>query len=203
MENRFGVFDAVPRVLLLGGAAAIAVLLVVIVLVMLFMLLRRRRHPLEAGPPDLRIDVAALPSVGPPAEGPRLEFYGTPVRLAVLVLAPAGRSGAIPTGTALEQAVDALVPGLTAVVKAHRPLFRRWPVQLSTQGFTTTFLNQVALPGERGKGTPWCSAAGRFEAGEQQLLAGVVCVADKPNSLSQVAVQHAGQWLEVLRVKDA
>jgi hypothetical protein len=57
------------------------------------------------------------------------------------------------------------------------------------------------LPGERGKGTPWCSAAGRFDAGNQQLLAGILCAADKPNSLSQVTIANVGQWLEVVRVK--
>lgn len=199
MQSRFDFLNAFPRIVLLGGVALLGLLLVVIVLALL---LRRRKRPLADGPPDLRIDVASLPNVGPPPDGPRLEFYGMPVRLAVLVLAPAGRSGEIPSGEALEKAVDSLVPGMTGVVKSHRPLFRRWPVQLSSQGFANTFMSQVALPGDRGKGTPWCSAAGRFEAGEQQLLVGLVCVADKPNSMSQVVVQHPGQWLDLLRVKE-
>jgi hypothetical protein len=129
-----------------------------------------------------------------------LEFYGTPVRLAVLVLAPAGRNNATPTDAELPELIDSLVPGLWAVVQTHGPLVRCWPFQLSTQGFTHSFFNHVRLPGDRGKGTPWSAVAGRFEVGDRQLLAGLVCVADRPNSLSQMTVAHVGQWLDVLRV---
>ena len=93
--------------------------------------------------------------------------------------------------------IDSLVPGLWAVVQAHGPLVRCWPFQLSTQGFTNSFFNNVQLPGDRGKGTPWSAVAGRFEVGTRQLLAGLVCVADRPNSLSQMTVAHVGQWLDV------
>lgn len=190
----------VPLVVLLGGAVAAAVVLflVVVVLVVLF---RSRRRSLEPPPVDLRIKVAELGPSGPPEEGPQLEIYGTPVRLAALVLAPAGRNNPLPAGGELAAAVDSLVPELMAVVTAHQPQFRRWPFQLSTQGFTHSFFNNVPLPGEHGKGTPWCCVAGRFEVGDQQLLAGLVCIAGKPNSLAQISVQHVGQWMDVVRVK--
>ena len=94
------------------------------------------------------------------------------------------------------------MPGLWAVVQAHDPLVRCWPFQLGTQGFTHSFFNNLqALPGDRGKGTPWSAVAGRFEVGDRQLLAGLICVADRPNSLSQMTVAHVGQWLDVLRVR--
>lgn len=190
----------VPLVVLLGGAIAAFVVMVLMVVV-LVALLRGRGRKLEPPPVDLRINVADLPADGPPEEGPRLEIYGTPVRLAALVLAPAGRNATLPTGSALAAAIDGLVPELMSVVTAHRPLFRAWPFQLSTQGFTHSFFNNVPLPGEHGKGTPWCCVAGRFEAGDQQLLAGLVCSAGKPNSLAQITVQHVGQWMDVVRVK--
>ena len=125
------------------------------------------------------------------------------MRLAVLILAPAGRNNPLPPATELPDTVDCLLPGLTAVVAAHHPVIRAWPFQLSTQGFEHSFFNNVQLPGDRGKGTPWCSVAGRFEAGSRQFLAGLLCVADKPNSLSQVTVAHTGQWMDVLRVKNS
>jgi hypothetical protein len=146
--------------------------------------------------------VASLPAHGPPEGGLRLEFYGTPVRLAVLVLAPAGRNNPIPAESDLPAVLDNLLPGFTAIVATHRPLIHLWPCQLSTQGFPNSFFNNVRLPGDRGKGTPWCAAAGRFEAGDQQLLAGLVCVADRPNSLSQMTIVHSGQWMDVLRAKE-
>ena len=187
-------------VVLVAVAVLAAVMLVSIAVVI--SMLRRRKRPTESPPIDLRIRIDDLPQQGPLADGPRLEFYGTPVRLAVLVLAPAGRNSQLPTADELLAAIDCLVPGLTAVVAAHKPIVRSWPFQLSTQGFTHSFFNNVQLPGDRGRGTPWCSLVGRFETGSQQLLAGLVCVADKPNSQSQHTVAHAGQWMDVLRVRD-
>jgi hypothetical protein len=161
----------------------------------------RRRKPLQAPTVDLVIDVQQLPAYGPPKEGPKLEFFGMPVRLAVLVLAPAGRGAQLPSDQRLVGVLDDLAPGLGSVVLSHRSVLRQWPEQLSTQGFIHAFFNNVRLPGDRGRGTPWCSAAGRFDAGDQQLLAGILCAADKPNSISQVAISNVGQWMAVLRVK--
>lgn len=190
-----------PDAVLLG-VAVLAALVILLLVVIVFLLLRRRARQPEPVSPDLRIDVAELSDEGPPADGPRLEFYGTPVRLAVLVLAPAGRNNPLPAESDLPAVLDDLLPGFTAAVATHRPLIRLWPCQLSTQGFANAFFNNVRLPGDRGKGTPWCAVAGRFDAGARQLLAGLVCVADRPNSLSQLTIAHAGQWMDVLRVKE-
>ncbi len=199
MDGPQMLLDVSRIVLLVGGVALLAVLLIIAVIAT--RLLRRRSKPTAEPPVDLRIRVADLPSDGPPAVGPRLEFYGTPVRVAALILAPAGRNNPLPAETELPDTVDSLLPGLTAIIAAHRPVIRAWPFQLSTQGFEHSFFNNIQLPGDRGKGTPWCSVAGRFEAGSRQLLAGLLCVADKSNSLSQVTVAHTGQWMDVLRVK--
>ena len=198
MPEQVDLWLGLSKFTVLGGICAAVCLLAVVLAVRR---LRGRGRKPEPAAPDLRIDVSALPAHGPPADGPRLEFYGTPVRLAVLVLAPAGRGCSLPDGRSLEEALETLLPGLTELIKSHRPVVRGWPYQLSSLGFTNSFFGHAALPGERGKGTPWCAAAGRFEAGGQQLLAGLICVADKPNSLSQVIVQHPGQWLDLLRIK--
>lgn len=149
---------------------------------------------------NLTIDLTTLDVSGPSDHGPQLEFYGTPVRLLVLVIAPAGR-GQLPPKEELRETVDYLLPGLAKVLDTHRPIFRSWESQLSTQGFANSFFNNLALPGDRGKGTPLCSVVGKFDIDGGQLLAGLVCRAEKPNGLSQVIVQHEGQWLDVLRVK--
>lgn len=193
--------DSSVGVSLVFLVAAVAVpVFLLLVAVILVLLLRRGVRRTEPPPVDLRVNLQELPAGGPPAVGPRLEFYGRPVRLAVLVLAPAGRRAENADPPPLAQLYEHLVPGLAEVVAAQRPLVRLWPGQLSTRGFTTSFFHHVPLPGDRGKGSPWCCAAGRFEAGPQQYLAGVVCVADQANSLSQVTVEHAGDWLGVLRI---
>jgi hypothetical protein len=201
MEEQLQALRQLPDSVLLIGGAGLAALLFVVLPVVLFLLFHRRADRPEPVAPDLQIDLATLPDHGPEPDGPRLEFYGTPVRLAVLVLAPAGRNNPTPTDAELPDLIDSLVPGLWAVVQAHGPLVRCWPFQLSTQGFTHSFFNNVQLPGDRGKGTPWSAVAGRFEVGDRHLLAGLICVADRPNSLSQVTVAHVGQWLDVLRVR--
>jgi hypothetical protein len=187
---------------MLVGGTALAVVLALLLFVVMFLLFRRRGARADLAEPDLRIDLTFLPDHGPPSDGPRLEYYGTPVRLVVLVLAPAGRHSPIPAAEELPELIDSLVPGLWAVVEAHRPVVRCWPFQLSTQGFAHAFFKHVQLPGDRGKGTPWSAVSGRFETGTRQLLAGIVCVADRPNSLSQITVAHVGQWLDVLRVRN-
>jgi hypothetical protein len=201
MAGPWQFWNQLPDDVLVGGAA-LAVLLGLLLVVIMVLLLRRRGGRPDRKEPDLRIDLGSLPDHGPPPAGPRLEFYGTPVRLAVLVLAPAGRNSPLPSEEELSDLIDDLVPGLWAVVEAHNPLVRCWPFQLSTQGFTHAFFKHVQLPGDRGKGTPWSAVAGRFETGTRQLLAGLVCVADRPNSLSQITVAHMGQWLDVLRIRN-
>jgi hypothetical protein len=189
-----------PNLTLLIEAAALVLALVLAALIGVAAL-RRRKPRVEPPPVDLRLRVEELELIGPPAAGPQLEFYGTPVRLSVLVLAPAGRNSQLPSGDSLLEAIDCLVPGLAGVVAAQRPVVRAWPFQLSTQGFTHSFFNNVQLPGDRGRGSPWCSVAGRFETPDQQLLVGLVCHADRSNSLSQHTVEHAGQWMDILRAR--
>lgn len=185
-----------PMVLLGLGVVA-----VVVVLGLITLMLRRGKRAPATEAETLAINLTALPTAGPAATGPRLEMYNVPVRLAVLVLAPVGRAGHIPPNEQLPDIVDALVPNLMEVLTAHQPEFRRWPPQLSSQGFTQVFFNNVPLPGDGGKGTPYCGAAGRFDTPSGPFLAGLVCIAEKPNALGQVTITQQGQWLDILRVK--
>lgn len=188
----------IPILVLLVAAAALGLLVVAGVG---FALLRRpasRRAPEQ----DLSVDVPSLGAHGPATTGPRLEFYGTPVRVAVLVIAPAGR-GEPPSQEQLPEIAEYLLPGLMAVLRRDQPLFRLWPPQLSSRGFSHAFFNNMRLPGRRGKGTPWCSVVGKFAVADRGYLAGFVCVAGAANGLSEVVVEHEGQWLDVLRVREA
>ena len=177
---------------------------VLTLLVLSTMLIRRWRRGArhrEPPEPELAIDISKLDPQGPPAELPRLEFYGMPVRLAALVIAPAGRQGELPAPALLPALLERMVPGIAAVIALHQPLIRRWPPQLSSQGFVQSFFNNVALPGSRGKGTPWCGAAGRLQIGERTFVVGMIFAADRPNGLGQFTVQHESQWLDMLRIR--
>lgn len=181
----------------LAGSAAVAVILAVA----LWRWWRRRNRPGARVAPELLVDVGSLDSSGPPEDGPRLECYGTAVRLAVVVVAPGGRGGELPPPDVLPGLMERVVPGMSSVIAQHRPMICRWPEQLSSRGFMQAFFNRVALPGARGKGTPWCSIAGKLTVGQRSFLVGLVLCAGRPNSLSQVVVRHEGQWLDVLRIR--
>ncbi len=179
------------------GAIAIGIL---VVLIVLSKVLRRKRATVK-GVTDLAIDVMALGNAPPPAGPPVLEFFNTPVRLAAVVLATAGRVRELPPLDQWDDLFDAIAPGLANVVKTHRPLVRRWPAQMSTRGFAHTFFGHARLPGEGGKGTPWSSAAGLFKIEGQPIMAGLVLRTESTSSHAQEIVETEEQWLSMLRVK--
>ena len=185
----------------IGVQAGVAAGLLLVVLIVWFVRRRRAGEP-PLTLPSLAIDVAALAASGPQGEGPRLELYGTPVRVAVVVVAPVGRDGIAPSEDQVPLLVDQMVPGLQAVLAAHGPQIVCWPAQLSSQGFMRSFFHNVALPGDRGQDTPWCSAAGKFRAGGCSYLAGIVFCAAESNGLGQFEIRHIGQWNDMLRIRD-
>jgi hypothetical protein len=177
----------------------------VIVLVMLLLVLfvrRFRRRTRDSAPREsLAVDVSLWEDAPPPDKGVRLELYGTPVHVILIVIAPVGRQGHVPSGDQLPRVVEQWIPGMQVVLETHQPSFRFWPHQLSSQGFVHAFFNNVPLPGDRGRGTPWSSLAGRFRAAGGNYLAGVVVRALTDNGMGQLEIQHEGQWNDVLRVK--
>ncbi len=186
----------VPLAILAGGV--LAVLLVAFVI---FRSLRSGKKQHAATQQPLAIDVASLPSSPPGESSAQLEVYNVPMRLALLVIAPVGREGKVPPSDQLPQVVDAIAPNLMQVLTDHQPEFRRWPPQLSSQGFSQIFFNNVPLPGDGGKNTPYCALAGRFDTPSGPFLAGLVCIAKTPNAIGQIAIAQPGQWLDVMRVK--
>lgn len=188
--------DTLPYVIL--GVGAVAALLII---TFIFLKLRSKKPQHAATMQPLEVSIASLSTAPPPETGARIEVYNIPMRLALLVLAPVGRDGKIPTSPHLPQVIDAIAPNLMEVMNQHQPEFRRWPPQLSSQGFSQIFFTNVPLPGDGGKNTPWCALAGRFDGPSGPMLAGMVCIAAKPNAVGQVAVSQPGQWLDILRVK--
>ena len=193
--------DEQTRLIVSVAVGAALILCLGTMLFLIFRLFRKRSSPAPDQQDELTINVAALPATPPPKDGTQLEVYGTPVRLAVIVLAPVGRGGEIPPPAEWAVTLENLLPGLQEIVSRHQPQVVLWPNQLSSQGFLQAFFNLAALPGDHGKGTPWCSAAGKFEGGGQQYLAGLICCAAGPNSLGEMTVDKPGQWLSVLRVR--
>jgi hypothetical protein len=184
--------------------AAMWGIVIVCVLVALYIarrILKGRKTPTARLEPELTIDVMALPTAGPPASGPALYYYNVPVRLVAIIVAPAGRVRELPPLDQMSHVFDAIVPGLAQVVAAHRPIYRRWPSQLSARGFAHMFFGHVRLPGQGGKGTPWCSVAGIFKIEGQTHMAALLMRAETTTNLGQHTVEEEAQWLDIVRVK--
>ncbi len=183
---------------------AIAAGILVAVLIAIVILIRRLRRPKrdpQAGQIDLSIDLSQVQLTPADPDGPSLHVYGTPVQLAVIVVASAGRGNPIPGLDRVPELLDQIVPGFQEMLEKHQPMIRVWPTQLSVQGFSHSFFNLVSLPGERGKGSPWCSVAGRIPSQNHPVLVGLAARAENANSLGQINIQHEGQWLDVLRIQ--
>jgi hypothetical protein len=186
-----------------GGTLAYIVPLAaaVVVLWTVWRLLRRRKPGVRPLPADLKVEIEALGDQGPPPGPPVVELYNLPMRLAAVVLAPAGLGRELPPDDQLLPLLESIIPGLDKVAELHRPLVRRWPNQLSANGFAHLFFNNARLPGTGGKGTYWSSVAGVFKVRGQPMMAGLVLRAEKPNSLGQTIIDAEHQWLGCLRVR--
>jgi hypothetical protein len=180
--------------------AAIAVAVLILLYVVYRILTRPKREAVRR-PADQGIDVASLGTEGPPAGAADLEFYHLPVRLAAVVLAPAGRVRDLPPPGQMDELFDSIVPELSKVVATHQPLIRRWSPQLSVKGFALVVFQRCPLPGDAGKGSPWSTLAGVFEMNGQPVMAALILRAASDNSHGQKMIEAPHAWLDGLRVK--
>lgn len=181
--------------------ALVAGALLLILLLARFLRRRPVSSPIESS--NQRLHVQDLPARMQPAAGPVVTVYGTPTQLRVVTIAPQGRDGQLPDPESVAILLEQLLAGMAYVIQEHEPEVLCWPAQLSTSGFKQAFFNRIVLPGNRGKGSPWCSVAGQFTAGSQTYLLGLALQATASNPLGQISIEHEGQWLDVLRIVES
>lgn len=192
--------NLVSRDMLQWGVLAIILVLIGYVAWRVMQLHARKPEPPAPLP---SIDVQSLNKADPPPGPPVLEFYHLPVRLGAVLLAPVGRARELPPPQQIPELLDAVTPGLGPVFIKHRPMVRLWPPQLSPRGFANGFFAHARLPGDSGKGSPWCSVAGVFRYNNQPMMVGMVMRTAAPSSLGQSVVEQEAKWLDVLRVRRA
>ena len=109
-----------------------------------------------------------------PADVPQVILYGVPVRLAAIVIAPAGTHQPLCGYREMARVLEMTIPSFARVLKLHSPKIIPWAAQLSTTGFTAKFHAATPFPTapttetasasefEYGlvAGTHWCSAVG-------------------------------------------
>jgi hypothetical protein len=183
--------------------AAVALLLVLFVAGVVRGLVRavfRRRRPAA---PDAEQELHEnllryTPPVGPPAD-PQLTVYHMPVRLRLVVLAPAGTEMDLDAKSA-GRLLDLVLPGLGEVARYDRPRVRIWPAQLSQHGFAATFFRRTRTPEREGRASHWILVAGRALLARKSVLIGLALWAEQPNMVGRIALEPH-QWLDILRLK--
>lgn len=204
------VTDALPpevRAFLDGGWWAVLGVAALLVLWVGWALLRRLGRALFGRGPekkvdwerDFREDLNECPLPVRPPAGRYLTVYHLPVRLRLVVVAPAGTARDV-DATAVEKLLDRIVPGLGDVTRNDRPRIRVWPPQLSNQGFSSIFQRCMVCPEPEGEPSRWVLVSGRAQAGRQPVLVGLGLWADEANTVGRVSLEQH-QWLDVLRLK--
>ncbi len=148
---------------------------------------------------DFEENLADCPLPVQPPGSHRLTVYHLPVRLRLVVVAPAGTEASV-DATAVEKLLDHVVPGLGAIAYEDRPRIRVWPAQLSQQGFTIAFQRRTHRPEPEGQPSRWVLVSGRAQVGRHVVLLGLGLWADEPNNLGRLTLQPH-QWLDVIRLR--
>jgi len=157
---------------------------------------RRPKKPVEK---NLVENLSEYPRLPPSTGDRRLLVEGVPVRLRLVVAAPAGVATKI-NSEAIVKLLDSVLPGLGDIAAHDRPRINIWPAQLSYEGFAHTFHRNTVPPEGEDQPSPWVTLAGQAMIGKHQVLLGLALQAIKPNTIGRKTLK-AHEWSSVLRVR--
>ncbi len=184
------------------GWWAVLAVLALIVLLVLWSLLRKvfsrgpKPHPSEK---DLEERLATYPEVRPSTGDRRLLVEGVPVRLRLVVVAPAGAASKVDPAN-IDKLLEKVLPGLGDIAGNDRPRVKVWPLQLSYEGFANTFHRRTILPEGEDQPSRWVMLAGRAMVGKNQFLLGLGLQALTSTTVGRKTLK-SHDWTSVLRVR--
>ena len=186
-----------------GRWLAICVVTAIVFLLVLLSALRRWQRPrndiLEL---ELLEQLAGYPPAPPlPGGAKQLSLYGLPVRLRLMVLGPLGHDAGAITGDDVNPIVERMVPGLAERLSHDLPRIRLWPTQLSQSGFLAAFRRNTELPDGEDRVRRWVLVMGKVLYQGRPIAVGLALQSSEANTLGPVVLQHAHQWMEVLRLQ--
>jgi hypothetical protein len=146
---------------------------------------------------ELDLDECPTPAKVPPDE--RLVVQGVPVRLRLVVVAPAGSESDLDLSK-IGSLLDRAVPGLSKQYLHDRPTVKTWPMQVSHKGFAPTFFRKTGMSETKGQVSRWVLLAGRCVVGKKSFLLGLGLWADKPCTVGQLSVD-ADRWADICRLR--
>jgi hypothetical protein len=183
---------------ILGGGVLLVLLLLWLAVVRPMRRLSRREPVIPRADPLVE-DISAIPPASPHFGDVRLTVEGIPVRLRLVIMAPAGTAYML-APELVPALLDRVVPGLAEAVKRDSPEVRIWPGQLSTDGFAHAFHRNTPVP--EGERTPsrWVLLAGRADLGERQVMVGLALQTIKPQTIGRRTLKPH-DWATTLRIK--
>ena len=180
----------------LGVGAFIALML----LLGLLSFLRRLFARTPALPAEnLEERFAEYPPLKPSTGDRRLTIEGVPVRLRLVVVAPAGSESEF-DDEKIDKLLDRILPGLGGVFNADRPRVRIWPMQLSHEGFTKHLHRNTIIPEGERQLSPWAVVAGMAKLDDCQVMLGLGLQALKRTTIGRKSI-GAHEWDVLLRVR--
>jgi hypothetical protein len=183
--------------ILLGSVCFIGLFVLMILLALFRLLFGRRKKQYKEK--NLEEDLTEYPDLKSSTGDRQLRVEGVPVRLRLVVVAPAGTASEVDVDE-LADVMEKILPGLGEIYKHDRPRVRVWPRQVSYQGFATHFHRNTLTGAKEGEQTRWVMVAGRVKLGKFQIMLGLAMQSIKPNTIERRTID-AHEWATLLRVR--
>lgn len=184
---------------ILGGSICLLALFALLFLAVIVRFLFGGRSKKEVKQKNLEENLTEYPDLKKPSGDRQLRAEGVPVRLRLVVVAPAGTSSDVDIDE-LPDLFDQIVPGLGEIYKNDKPRVQTWPTQISYKGFGTHFHRNMLTGAKEGELTRWVLVAGRVKVGKKQIMLGVALQSIKPNTIGRRTVD-SHEWASILRVR--
>jgi hypothetical protein len=148
---------------------------------------------------ELEEDLEEIPPAPAGTGDRRLTVEGVPVKLRLVILAPAGTESKLNASSAAK-VLDRVVTGLGDFVEQDKPQVRIWPIHYSYEGFANAFHRNTPIPEGEDEPSRWVLVAGRAKVGERQILIGLGLQAIKPTTVGRKTLK-THEWDETFRIK--
>ena len=183
-------------ILLGGGCFLIFIVLIFLLAALRFVFGRKTKSAYEE---NLEEDLTEYPDLKKASGDRQLRVEGTPVRIRLVVMAPAGTASDVDIDD-IPDILEKVVPGLGEICRYDKPRTKVWPTQVSYKGFSTHFFRNMLTGAEEGEETRWVLLAGRIKVGKRQYMLGMALQSIKPNPIGQLTLD-AHEWPTTLRVR--
>jgi hypothetical protein len=180
------------------GVLVVILLIVLRILLIMRHLLGGKKKESAAGPGNEE-RLGEYPPARASSGDRRLMVEGIPVRLRLVIVAPAGTDAELDED-AVDKLLERLLPGLGEIYREDRPRVRIWPTQISAEGFTNQFHRNTVIPEGKGEQSPWVCVAGRVKLGNDRVMLGMALQGARPNTIGRRTLEP-DEWASVLRVR--